>query len=313
MGNYTAGNIQHFAVWDVPLSQGAIEIMYNDGFNYPPSIVMGTPKYISTWNSTTIGCPVPNHRITNSTSGINKYNTDWYNNTWIFNGTNAYVRLEGAILSTFQGTYNMSFCCWVWHENSSSSTSDVIYSDHAGTSNRFLHKVDGPTGLFRIYYHVSDKFRFNKHMEYNWTHYAFVKNGGDFKIYINGKKVEEGIVEYRNTQFSTTSGYSFNTWNPSPSSNYRFSLGHEWDSNASDFFKGMLKNVCFWSAVLTDDQILGVFRAEFDREGMSMSALRKIQPLMLSGSSTVKIPNSTTDELGMNDYYNKTVKDGDNQ
>ena len=34
---------------------------------------------------------------------------------------------------------------------------------------------------------------------------------------------------------------------------------------------------------------------------------------MLSGRSTVKIPNSTTNDLGMTDYYNKTVKDGTEQ
>ena len=151
MGNYTAGDCQHFAVWDIALSEGAIAQMYSDGVDYPPSIVMGTPNYISTWNSTTIGCPVPTHRITNSTSGINKYNTEWYNDTWIFNGSNAYIRLEGAILSTFQGQSIMSFCCWVWHENSSSSSSDVIYSDHKGTTNRSIHKLDGPTGLFRYF------------------------------------------------------------------------------------------------------------------------------------------------------------------
>ena len=60
MGDCVEGNIQHFAVWDVALSPGAVEILYNDGYNNPPSIVMG-PKYISSssWNSTTIGWPAP--------------------------------------------------------------------------------------------------------------------------------------------------------------------------------------------------------------------------------------------------------------
>ncbi len=310
--DWTKGECQHFAVWDMPLSPGAIEILYNDGYSNPPSIVMGTPNYITTWNATTIGCPVPTHRITNSTSSINKYNTDWYNNTWIFNGSSAYVRLEGAIGSSFNGQSIMTFCCWVWHENSSSESSDVIYSDHAGTSNRNLHKVDGPTGLFRYYYHTGDMFRFYKHMEYNWTHYAFVKNGGSHKIYINGKKLEEGDVEYRQGSFSTVSGYSFTTWPSTYDSGMRFSIGHEWDSNASDFFKGMLKNVCFWDTELTDDQIAGVFRAEFGRSGMSMSALRKIQPL-IDQMGPVKVPNSTTDDLGMGDFYNKTIDDGTQQ
>ena len=53
-------------------------------------------------------------------------------------------------------------------------------------------------------------------------------------------------------------------------SNTRYSLGHEWDSNAVIFLKDV-KKCSFWSAVLTDDQIAGVFRAQFGRSGMSMS------------------------------------------
>tara|TARA_B100001093_G_scaffold518459_1_gene603341 strand:+ start:1989 stop:3620 length:1632 start_codon:yes stop_codon:yes gene_type:complete len=313
--DWTKGECQHVAIWDVPLSPGAIEILYNDGYSNPPSIVMGTPNYISSWNATTIGCPVPTHRITNSTSSINKYNTDWYNNTWIFNGSSAYVRLEGAIGSTFQGSGIMSFSCWVWHENSSSSASDVIYSDHEVTSNRNLHKVDGPTGLFRYYYNTGDMFRFYKHMEYNWTHYAFVKNGGNYKMYINGKQIEEGLVEYRSGSFSTASGYSFTTWPSTPASNWRFSLGHEWDSNASDFFKGMLKNVHFWSTELTDEQVANVFRAEFGRSGMSMSDLRKLQPIFntsntLLGSFALPANNGLTGAFGMSSYNGREVIDG---
>lgn len=305
MTDYVKGDLQHFAVWDVALSPGAVEILYNDGETDPPSIVMGTPKYISSWNSTTIGCPVPTHRIIDSTSGINKYNTEWYNNTWVLNGTNAYVRLEGAILSTFQGQSIMSFCCWVWHENSSSSGSDVIYSDHAGTStdnNRNIHKLDGPTGLFRYYYYSDDKFRFYKHMEYNWTHYAFVKNGGSHKIYINGKPLDEGVVEYRSTEYSTASGYTFTTWPSTYDSSFRFSIGHEWDTNAGDFFKGMLKNVHFWSTELTDEQVAGVFRAEFGRSGISMNGLRGIS------KGSVSVPFSGS--ISINSHFKGKTFEG---
>ena len=320
MGNYTAGECQHFAVWDIALSEGAISQIYSDGENYPPSIVMGTPNYISTWNTTTIGCPVPNHTITDSTNGIikNNNNMEWYNDTWIFNGIDDYIQLEGAILSTFNGSNNMSFSCWIWHENSSSSSSDVVYSDHETASNRYLHKLDGPTGLFKIYYSSSDKFRFNKHMEYNWTHYAFTRErvGTEsflrMKIYINGKKIENGLVDYRanNPYGSNSDDNSFESYNWAFNSNTRFSLGQEWDTGgSSDYFKGMLKNVHFWSSVLTDEQIAGVFRAEFGRSGISMNHIRSIEPKMTDNNG----PSSNSALSFNSQFRNHTVKDGDNQ
>ena len=230
MGDYVSGQVRYFAVWDWAISTDYITYLYNKGNTY-------RPKYSITFGN--FGIPEPNFTITNSTSGISVINTVWNSEGqyWYFNGSDAYIRLEGAINSTFNGKDVMTFSCWLYKESKTST--NAFYSCHEGASNRYIYNIND-NNTFRFYY-SGDKFKSTFDFVGQWTHFAVTRNGGTFIFYINGYRITDNIISgYGYSNPSTMGSYVY-------TSNTRFSLGQEWDSNttASDFYKGKNEKCSF--------------------------------------------------------------------
>ena len=137
----------------------------------------------------------------------------------------------------------MTFSCWLYKEDKTSV--NAFYSCHEGTSNRYIYNIND-NNTFRFYY-SGDKFKSTFDFLGKWIHFAVTRNGGTFIFYINGYRIRHNIISgYSNP--STMGSYVY-------TSNTRFSLGQEWDSSASDFYKGKMKNVHFWASTLTDSNI----------------------------------------------------------
>lgn len=191
-------------------------------------------------------------------------NLNRYNNTWLFNGNN-YLRLEGLLATTtynnrsFVGKTNISFSCWFYKINQGTNL-DVIYSCHDGTTNRYIHKVNLDGSLWFYSNPGGEQWitRPGFIQTQKWYHYAFTRNGGTFTFYINGKKVsDDDIVTHKD---STTKNPLINQVSHSYTTNYRFSIGQEWDGGApSDHWKGKISNIYFWDRTLTGDEIYSVY------------------------------------------------------
>ena len=191
-------------------------------------------------------------------------NLNRYNNTWLFNGNN-YLRLEGLLATStynnrsFVGKTNISFSCWFYKINQGTNL-DVIYSCHDGTTNRYIHKVNLDGSLWFYSNPGGEQWitRPGFIQTQKWYHYAFTRNGGTFTFYINGKKVsDDDIVTHED---STTKNPLINQVSHSYTTNYRFSIGQEWDGETpTDHWKGKISNIYFWDRTLTGDEIYSVY------------------------------------------------------
>ena len=190
-------------------------------------------------------------------------NLNRYNNTWLFNGNN-YLRLEGLLATStynnrsFVGKTNISFSCWFYKINQDTD-GDVIYSCHDGTTNRYTYYVN-KDGSLRFGIGGGEQWitRTGFIQTQKWYHYAFTRDGGTFTFYINGKKVsDDDIVTHKD---STTKNPLINQVSHSYTTNYRFSIGQEWDGGTpSDHWKGKISNIYFWDRTLTGDEIYSVY------------------------------------------------------
>ena len=185
------------------------------------------------------------------------------NKNWVFNGNN-YLRLEGLLADstknnrTFVGKTNISFSCWFYKINQDTDD-DVIYSCHDGTTNRYTYYVN-KDGSLRFGIGGGEQWitRTGFIQTQKWYHYAFTRNGGTFTFYINGKKVnDDDIVTHED---STTKNPLINQVSHSYTTNYRFSIGQEWDGGTpSDHWRGKISNIYFWDRTITDDEIYSVY------------------------------------------------------
>ena len=190
------------------------------------------------------------------------------NKNWVFNGNN-YLRLEGLLADntknnrSFVGKTNISFSCWFYKINQDTD-GDVIYSCHDGTTNRYTYYVN-KDGSLRFGIGGGEQWitRTGFIQTQKWYHYAFTRasnntTGGIFTFYINGKKVSDNdIVTYTN---STTKNPLINQVSYSYTTNYRFSIGQEWNGGTpSDHWRGKISNIYFWDRTITDDEIYSVY------------------------------------------------------
>ena len=185
------------------------------------------------------------------------------NKNWVFNGNN-YLRLEGLLADStknnhsFVGKTNISFSCWFYKINQDTDD-DVIYSCHDGTTNRYTYYVNKDGSLrFGIGGGGQWVTRTGFIQTQKWYHYAFTRNGGIFTFYINGKKVSDNdIVTYTN---STTKNPLINQVSYSYTTNYRFSIGQEWNGGTpSDHWRGKISHIYFWDRTITDNDIYSVY------------------------------------------------------
>ena len=188
----------------------------------------------------------------------------------VFNGNN-YLRLERILADstrsnrTLVGKTNMSFSCWFYKINQGTDL-DVIYSCHEVTTNRYIHKVNKDGSLWFYSNPAAPPSPGGEQwitrpgfiQTQKWYHYAFTRNGGTFTFYINGKKVSDDDIV--TPTIDASKNPLINQVSHTYTTNYRFSIGQEWDGETpTDHWRGKINNIYFWDRTLTENEIYSVY------------------------------------------------------
>ncbi len=171
--------------------------------------------------------------------------TGRYGNGAAFDGVDDYLTAD-AVARALADAPAFTFGGWVYPE-SGMSVNGVIASFHsAGGANRYMLQYDPGAQKFLVFsINDGDTYAASTSVPDTWYHVMVVIYEGDTGngyLYVNG--VEEARFDAATR----------------PASNWRFSLGQEWDGNTpSNFFKGILDEIAVFPRALTEPEIQEVF------------------------------------------------------
>ena len=165
-------------------------------------------------------------------SAFSPYNTSWSN---YFDGTGDYLTTTGAALDTGAGTSDFTMECWVYNNGYSGSQYGrgifTFYPSAGYANSRIMFRLNNGGNQINIYLYISGTLHANITSTVlatpgAWTHVAYIRQSGTFKLYINGT-IESSM---------TVTGVS-----ASLSTFDKFDIGRNQDGNLPDF-NGYISN-----------------------------------------------------------------------
>lgn len=200
--------------------------------------------------------------------------TGWSN---YFNGTGDYLVTSGAALDTGAGTSDFTMECWVYNNGYSGSQYGrgifTFYPAAGYANNRIMFRLNNGGDQINIFLYISGTIHANITSTVlatpgAWTHVAYIRQSGTFKLYINGT-IESSMTV-------TGVSASLNTFD-------KFDIGRNQDGSLPDF-NGYISNFRYVKGT-------AVYTANFTPPTAALTAIANTA--LLTCQSNRIIDNST--------------------
>jgi len=193
--------------------------------------------------------------------------TDIVTGSGYLDGTGDYLVTSGAALDTGAGTSDFTMECWVYNNGYSGSQYGrgifTFYPAAGYANSRFMFRLNNGGDQINIYLYISGTLHANVTSTVlatpgAWTHLAFVRQSGTFKLYINGT-IESSMTV-------TGVSASLNTFD-------KFDIGRNQDGSLPDF-NGYISNFRYVKGT-------AVYTANFTPPTAALTAIANTSLLIL--------------------------------